>query len=772
MTKRVRYHIKGLVQGLGFRPFVYRIARRYGLTGWVQNSAQGVFVEVQGSFRSLEQFDHDLHHEKPPFALYHEINRQQAKTLNDASFVIKKSRQGGQQSALILPDIATCDACKKEIFDSENHRYLYPFTNCTHCGPRYSIIEEMPYDRRNTSMHGFAMCSSCRHEYEDPQDRRFHAQPNACPDCGPHMELWDKQGHIKARDHEAMLQGAQALREGQIIALKGLGGFQILADALSETTVQSLRRRKQRPRKPFALMAPLSQLAELVYYNETELSLLQSHHAPIVLLPRKRNNKFTIAYSVAFNNPTLGVMLPYTPIHEILVHLIDQPFVATSGNLANEPIVTDEQEALSYLGAIADLFLVHNRPIVRAVDDSVARVVDSKTMLIRRARGYAPFPVTAQTATGAALGADLKNTLAFAYGHHIVISQHIGDLANEKTHHAFTRTFGDLKRLLRLSPATIVHDLHPDYLSSQYAKQLPGDKVAVQHHKAHAASCCGEHSIGQEALVFAWDGTGLGEDGFIWGGEVFDKKDGVHKYERIYHLRPFPLPGGEAAIRDPKRTALGLLAQMYRLPQQTNSLQGSKDSLPAEFYSWIKQNFSKNQLSLLQQMLLRGTNTPFTTSMGRLFDGIASLLGICPMVTFEGEAAMELEFAMESAISDRAPLSPPYPKSFYPVSIKENIIDWEPLITGLVQDLPQLATSAISQKFHDTLVEIISQIAQKEQKEHVCLSGGVFQNHYLLTQTIARLRQNGFAVYWNQQVPTNDGGISLGQLLLGEEKSP
>ncbi len=658
---RLKLAVRGAVQGVGFRPFVFRLAEELKLAGWVNNSPQGVFIEVEGPRPALEKFLLRLETEKPPRSFIQSLESSWLDSVGYKNFEIRASETGGGKTALVMPDIATCPDCLREIFDPKNRRHRYPFTNCTNCGPRFSIIESLPYDRANTSMRQFVMCPACQAEYDNPRDRRFHAQPNACPVCGPHLELFEcgdtsplsKRGHVRAvQNNDALVAAAEALRRGQIVAVKGIGGFHLMVDARNEAAVKRLRERKHREEKPFALMFPtLDSGKSVCEVSPLEERLLRSPEAPVVLLRRRRqsqisNLKFQIAEGVAPNNPNLGVMLPSNPLQHLLMAELGFPIVATSGNLSDEPICTDEREALERLGGIADVFLVHNRPIVRHVDDSIVRVMLGREMVLRRARGYAPLPISIPVAadvrrlksrsqnqsepphvggyeTILAVGAHLKNAVALAVGNQVFISQHIGDLETEPASDAFRRVIADFEKLYDARPEIIAADLHPDYLSTKFASETCCQRPAgssdssagkmpaahffgVQHHIAHVLSCMAENEIAPPALGVSWDGTGYGLDGTIWGGEFFQIADG--HIERIAHLRPFRLPGGDKAVREPRRPAIGLLYEMFGdAAFEMKHLPPFQDVTPVES-------------GALRGMLRRKLNSPPTSSIGRLFE--------------------------------------------------------------------------------------------------------------------------------------------------------
>ncbi len=764
--KRLKIIIQGAVQGVGFRPFIYRLARELNLTGWVNNSAAGVFIEVEGRETILQQFLSRIPLEKPPISHINSLESTWLEPVSYTSFEIRHS-SSGEKTAIILPDLATCSDCLQEIFDPNNRRYLYPFTNCTNCGPRYTIIEELPYDRPHTTMKFFTMCESCQNEYENPLDRRFHAQPNACPVCGPRLQLWNEKGEVLANDNDALKLSINALKEGKIIALKGLGGFQLIVSARNNESVQQLRQRKHRPHKPFALMyAGLEAIKIDCEINDIEKQLLTSPQAPIVLLKRKNTNK--LSPDIAPNNPYLGVMLPSTPLHHLLLHDIDFPIVATSGNIASEPICIDEKEALNRLKNIADIFLVHNRPIIRPVDDSVVRVMAGREMIIRRARGYAPFPIqinkTPSLTTGSkndhkspnilAVGGHLKNTVAILKNNQVFISQHIGDLSTAEALKSFNQVMESLKGLYDFEPEIIVCDAHPDYISSQYAKSQNLPVITVQHHYAHVLSCLANNNLKPPVLGVAWDGTGYGDDNTIWGGEFLLVKDNnsslktVNNYERIAHFRTFKLPGGYQAVKDTRRIAISILSEVL----------GDNYPIKLPFFETVK----SKELNIIKQMLSRNLNTPATSSVGRLFDAVAAMIGICENISFEGQGAM----ALESAINDlQTDASYPYQiiGSTYPL-----IIDWQLIIEGIIEDILQkISHQEIAAKFHNTLVEIIIDIAQRSQQKNIILTGGCFQNKYLTERGILRLKQEKFTPFWHHNIPPNDGGIALGQIIAG-----
>ena len=747
MDQALEIKIRGLVQGVGFRPFVYRLAKELGLNGWVNNSAQGVLIQIEGNSENLTQFLIKLQSENPPRSRIDSLEFNPIESIDYDDFEIRESINGDKTTP-ILPDLSTCSDCLKEIFDPHNRRYHYPFTNCTNCGPRYSIINSLPYDRLHTSMKGFLMCAECQNEYENPCDRRFHSQPNACPICGPQLTFQNRQGEILSIKNQALLDAINAIQKGKIVAIKGLGGFQLIVSAIDSVAVQKLRERKHRPDKPFSLMYPnLDLIQQDCEVNDLEEKLLTSPEAPIVILKNKHHYSQNLAPEIAPENPYLGVMLPYTPLHHLLLAKLNIPLVATSANLSDEPICIDEQEALLRLGNIADLFLCHNRPIVRPLDDSIARIIHHQETLLRRARGYAPFSIPLADQNSdlppiLAVGGHLKNTIAIAHYQNIYLSQHIGDLSNTLTYQAFNKTIKNLSNLYEFKPQIIAHDAHPDYLSSQYADAQDLDLIPIQHHYAHILSCLVDNQLEPPVLGIAWDGTGYGLDNTLWGGEFIHVTP--NNWQRIAYFQPFNLPGGEKSVKEPKRIAISLLAQL-----DINLL----ENLPVN----LKNQLAKSELTLFKNILAKNLNCPLTSSVGRLFDGISSILGICHQVSFEGQAAIALEFA---ALKTKT-------NEFYDFNLTQNmIIQWQPMVTAILEDINHnIPINFISAKFHNTLVEIIVAIAKLVGEKKVILTGGCFQNLYLAEKAIDRLKIENFVPYWHHQIPSNDGGISVGQIL-------
>ncbi|HHJ05890.1 MAG TPA: carbamoyltransferase HypF [Anaerolineae bacterium] len=804
--QRLKIEIHGAVQGVGFRPFVYRLAAELALTGWVVNNARGVFIEAEGPKAALETFLQRLSSDKPPLAMIQSLDAEWLAPVNFEDFQIRRSDAAGAKTVLVLPDAATCADCLREVFNPADRRYRYPFTNCTNCGPRFSIIQALPYDRPNTTMRRFTLCPTCQSEYENPLDRRFHAQPNACPVCGPNLEFQvsgfefrvSHNPKLETKNLKPIDRAVAAIKAGEIVAVKGLGGFHLMVDAQNARATARLRQRKPRRDKPFAVMARnITQVRQVCEISPQAEALLTSTAAPIVLLPKKKHN--AIAENVAPGNPNLGIMLPYTPLHHLLLQELDGPIVATSGNLSDEPICTDEDDAMQRLGHIADSFLIHNRPIARHVDDSVAWLLLDEPRLLRRARGYAPLPLTLSQEMPVilAVGAHLKNTIALSVGKQVFISQHIGNLESAEAIAAFQRVIADFLRLYEASPVAIAHDMHPDYFSTHWAREqrsggvgeqgskgakespLPPHSptppplypptprlpcIPVQHHHAHLAACLAENGEDGPALGVIWDGTGYGSDGVIWGGEFL--RGDAADFERAAHLRPFRLPGGDAAVKEPRRVALALLWELY-----------GEAALTQDHLAPI-QSFTSTEKRLLGQMLKKPFNAPLTTSAGRLFDGVAALLSLHQQISFEGQAAMALEYLADKRVTDAYPLPPTKAKSkrqkaegnknssfrLHPSSF---ILDWLPMLDALLQDLQAGVDAAvISARFHNGLIEAIVATAELIGEEKVALSGGCFQNRFLTEGATQQLRRAGFKVLLHRQVPPNDGGISLGQIAV------
>lgn len=755
--KRIFIRIFGAVQGVGFRPFVYNLAKENNLFGWVKNSNQGISIEAEGEYVDLQNFLLLLEQKRPSHSSIQSLEASFLDPIGYKEFEIKESSEAGDVSAFVMPDIATCPNCLREVFNPLDRRYRYPFINCTNCGPRFSITRKLPYDRERTSMKSFDMCPECRSEYEDPKNRRFHAEPNACPKCGPQVELIDREGNFIANKDEAVQRAVQLIQKGKIIAIKGLGGFHLVTNACLDEAVINLRERKERDEKPFAVMMPTVSMTK--FYCEMSLleeRLLLSSVAPIVLLNLKKNitAPFQLSSEIAPRNPYLGVMLPHTPLHHLLARQIGFPIIATSGNISEEPIITDNSEAFSKLGKVADFFLMHDRPILTHVDDSLARIIKEREFIIRRSRGYAPLPIHLEKNVPEmiAFGAHIKNTVAVSKNKEVFISQHIGDLGSFETFKTFKEVILKFKELYNLAPTEKVCDIHPDYKSTQFAKEEGGSLKYVQHHLSHVFSCMAENQVKPPFLGVAWDGTGLGFDGAIWGGEFFNIKE--KEFRRVAAFDYFKLPGSEKAVKEPRRSGLGLLYKAFGesvFDMEDLDLLGS---------------FSGEELKVLKEMLKKDLKSPLTSSVGRIFDGVSAILGICQISNFEGQGAMELEYSISDSKTDET----------YPFNIKNNtdkkemdtdfIIDWVPAVRTIVEDVKsKIKVCEIARKFHNTLSKIIVDIALLRDEKKVLLTGGCFQNKYLLEKTIEMLEEKKVKVYWHQRVPTNDGGISLGQIV-------
>ena len=744
---RLVIQVRGAVQGVGFRPFVHRQATELGLAGWVANTGEGVRIEAEGERGRLQALVDALRSAAPPHARVTHIEICEESPLGETAFAIRASALEGLPTAQVMADLATCEACLGELFDPSDRRRGYPFINCTQCGPRFSIIEDLPYDRERTSMRRFGMCGACRAEYEDPASRRFHAEPNACPDCGPRLALWDRAGGALADGAKALELAAEAIGRGQIVAVKGIGGFHLLADARSETAVLRLRARKHRPDKPFAVMFPdIDQVRGHCRLSPEEAALLGGPERPIVLLRRSGG---ALAQAVAPANPLLGAILPYSPVHHLLTRALGWPLVATSGNLGGEPIVIDEREALARLGAIADLFLVHDRPIVRPVEDSVARLVCARPLMLRRARGYAPAAVEAEGVTAGvlALGGHLKTTVALSLDSAVALWPHIGDLETHPARAAHARAAEDIVRLHAVRPRVVAVDPHPDYASGKTAEAFAAPTAPVQHHLAHVVACMADNGADPPALGVAWDGAGDGQDGTIWGGEFIRvTEDG---WRRVARLRPFRLPGGEAAVREPRRAALGLLHAAFG-----DAALVMEDLAPVAA-------FTAAERRTLGGMLARGVNAPICSSIGRLFDAVAALAGLRQRASFEGQAASELEWAAADGAGARR----------YDFSIDTGAagdrcveLDWRPMLAALLADVRAgAAPGEISLALHNGLATAIVDVAVRVGERRVMLTGGCFQNARLTEAAVQALGAAGFEPMWHRSVPPNDGGLALGQ---------
>ncbi|HEV2092273.1 MAG TPA: carbamoyltransferase HypF [Rubrobacter sp.] len=762
--ERREISVRGVVQGVGFRPFVYALARRHGLTGLVRNDAEGVRIEVEGAPSELERFLRGIEGEAPPLAVVESVEWRPLAALGERGFRIEESREGPRRRAFVSPDVATCEDCLAETLDPENRRYRYPFTNCTNCGPRFTITRAVPYDRATTTMSAFGMCADCQEEYDDPTDRRFHAQPNACQACGPRVSLLDRFGHelrVK-KPGDPISRAAQVLRGRAVVAIKGIGGYHLACDPFDAAAVRTLRGRKVRQDKPFALMArDLAQVEELCHVTPEEAELLASAARPIVLLERRE--EVGVAAEVAPRQKTLGVMLAYTPLHHLLLRDAGIPLVMTSGNNSDEPIAYRDGEACEQLCDIADYFLVHDRPIHSRCDDSVFRIVAGGSYPLRRSRGYAPAPL--RLAGGfarhtLACGGELKNTFCLAKDRHAFPSQHVGDMENYETLRSFREGVEHYGRLFDVRPEVVAYDLHPEYLSTKYARELEEDglpAVGIQHHHAHVASCLAdnERPAAERVIGVALDGTGYGTDGAVWGGEFFEGSlEGG--FVRRAHLEYAPLPGGSAAIRQPWRMALAQLITLY----------GEEETLKLPL--GVVREAGERNVRLVARLVERGLNTPPTSSAGRLFDAAAALVGVpgSGRATYEGQAAIELELA------SCGPASRGYPFRLRPEG-DGWVVETRGVITGVVEDLLSGREGGeISSRFHRTMAEVVvagcGRIRESGGTNAVALSGGTFQSMLLTRQVLERLGAEGFAVYRHRRVPTNDGGLALGQAVLAD----
>jgi hydrogenase maturation protein HypF len=766
--------VRGIVQGVGFRPFIYGLAVRHNLKGWVYNTSEDVKIEVEGTAEAIRQFEQELRTQAPPLAHIENVTFEYHRPAGYKSFEIRKSQAQRGKYQLISPDVATCQACLDEVMDPEDRRYRYPFTNCTNCGPRFTIIEGMPYDRPKTTMRYFKMCPRCQVEYDNPLDRRFHAQPNACPKCGPRVRLVDNQGNVVNKSNPIAAAG-QLLKKGKILAIKGLGGFLLACDATNDDAVRTLRLRKNRPSKPFAIMvATVDEARKHCYVLPEEEKLLTSPQSPIVLMIWKAGS--SVSREVAPDLWFLGVMLPYTPLHHILLRDVGLPLVMTSGNLSEEPIARDNDEALRRLSGIADYFLVHNRDIYSRYDDSVAMVERGTSQLLRRARSYAPYPIRLPFKTRQVLGcgAEDKNTFCLTKDNYAFVSQHIGDMENMETLEHFDNTISLYKRLFHIEPGIVAHDLHPDYLSTKYAQELgaAGVKlVPVQHHHAHIASCLADNGLEGPVIGVTFDGTGMGADGNIWGGEFLVADHRI--FRRAGHLEYLPLPGGDAAVKKPYRTAIGYVLALLGEEGLNNVIAGAAKQSRATPISRI----TEIEVEVIKRQIERDINSPLTSSMGRLFDAISALLGIRGEIDYEAQAAVELEMAAYSSVlaggvSDELTSSA---QESYPYRLAKDkgvrIVRLKELLSAVVEDLQHgVSRGRISVRFHNTVAAMINEtcglISDETGITQVALSGGVFQNRLLLRKAVDLLEGSGFHVLTHRQVPCNDGGVSLGQAVI------
>ncbi|MBL4935274.1 carbamoyltransferase HypF [Clostridium sp. YIM B02515] len=765
--RRVFIKVLGIVQGVGFRPFVYNLAASLNLKGWVNNNSEGVYIDLEGQSYDIDKFLTELKDNPPPLSRIENIITEEMTPADYAAFTIKESERDESNITLISPDMATCEECRKDILNPNNRRYGYPFTNCTNCGPRFSIIKSIPYDRDKTTMKKFKMCCLCMSEYKDPSNRRFHAQPNACDDCGPHIWITDANGSELNINYESSIPrslntlkwAVKKLKEGKIFAIKGLTGFHLCCDAYNEEAVKLLRERKHRPHKPFAVMAKnLDIVKKYCHVNTREESLLTGIKKPIVLLNQKQD--FSLTEAIAPNQNTLGVMLPYTPLHELLFNEGMDIMIMTSANFYSLPLEFNNDSAIKNLSSIVDYFLFHNRDIYIPVDDSVVKVINDEEMIIRRARGYAPDPFKYEDIEEIlACGPNMKNTFSIGKENFIFMSQHNGDLENLETIEHYSRNIEHLKNIFSFHPKYLAFDLHPDYASTIYSEDYVTPKIGIQHHHAHIASCLAENKIKSKVIGIAFDGTGYGTDGTLWGGEFFicDTLD----FKRLAHLDYIKMPGGEMAIKEPWRMGASYVHEAYkRIPN-------NEFKKNYELNALIKILFADKGLNLIK-ILESSLNNIKTSSMGRLFDAVSSIIGINQAVTYEGQASIELENIINKTVTGYYPFNIVYEDESYIIEPYETIL-------SIIKDkINNVESSEISAKFHNTIVEITynicSLIRNKTNINEVALSGGVFQNSYLLVNVVKRLKEDGFAVYTNKSIPINDGGISFGQIVIANER--
>lgn len=742
--------VSGVIQGIGFRPFVYNLAKKRDLSGYITNTSLGVDIEVEGEYEKIALFFQEIENNHLPLAHITQIEKVTLFPLNYQDFTIRESLNFPQKTVFIPPDICVCEDCLQEMGNIEDRRFRYPFINCTHCGPRYTIIADLPYDRPKTSMNVFKMCDECVQEYQDPTHRRFHAQPNACPVCGPRLELCNRDGKLLRVD-DPIARSIELLKEGYILAIKGLGGFHLVVDGENDQAVRSLRMRKLRDEKPFAIMSlGISQISQYAKISPEEESLLLSPQRPIIILEKKKPN--SLSSHIAPSNKNFGVMLPYTPLHYLLLRHDFLALVMTSGNVSEEPIVIDNDDAFYHLCRVTDYFLIHNRDIYLRCDDSLVQKIGSRPRIIRRARGYVPLPLSlpVQSPPILSCGAELKNTFCLSKGNSAFLSQHIGDLKNLESYRFFCFTIDHLKKLLDVEPVLCTHDLHPDYLSTRYALEQSGiETMGIQHHHAHIVSCLTENGIDGPTIGLAFDGTGYGVDGNIWGGEVLAVEDS--RFTRLAHFAYVPMPGGDAVTKEPWRMALSYLFFTF-------------GETLYDFTLPLFQKIEERKIKVILEMIQKGVNCQRTSSLGRLFDALAAILGVRLQVSYEGQAAVELEMILDENEEGLYPFEWEKGEECY-------VISPAPIISGVVGDLLEgKSPSRISYKFHQTLIqlfaELVNQLREETGLDRIALSGGVFQNATLLFGLEKTLQERGFSVFSHSKVPTNDGGISLGQAAI------
>ena len=759
--ERVFIKVEGIVQGVGFRPFVYNLAISLNLNGWVNNNSEGVYIDIEGDADKVKSFMNNLRHNPPPLSRIENITTEPLPLSNYTAFTIKESERSENTITLISPDIATCADCTKDILDPANRRYKYPFTNCTNCGPRFSIIKSIPYDRDKTTMKDFIMCSECEDEYTNPLNRRFHAQPNACRECGPTVWLEDNKGAKIEGAVDTITYAQKLLNEGKILAVKGLCGFHLVCNGKNDNAIKLLRERKLRPHKPFAvMMKDIATASKYCMVNSLEEDLLTGIRKPIVLLNQKKD--YNLPQSIAPNQKTLGVMLPYTPLHQLLFSGDIEVLIMTSANIYGLPLEYDNESARENLSSLVDFFLMHNRDIYIPVDDSVVKVVNNELRMIRRARGYAPEPFKANLNNKIlACGPNMKNTFSLAKDNLLFVSQHNGDLENIETFNHYKRNIEHFKDIFLFSPEYIACDLHPKYTSTQYAEEYDLPLIAVQHHHAHIASCLVENHIDKKVIGIAYDGTGYGTDNKIWGGEflICDMKS----FSRAAHLDYVKIPGGEKAIEEPWRMGVSYLYSTFEKSEASNNeltIDNLKDTI-VKLYG--------TEASALIKILDKNINCIETSSMGRLFDAVSSMLNIRKKVTYEGQASIELEAVIEKDCEEyyNYSISHNRDKNIYNIEVYKTILE---ILDALNNNI---SVSTISSKFHNTVIHFTLEMCKILREEtainDIVLSGGVFQNSYLLEKTIKILKGQNFTVHTHSEIPSNDGGISVGQLAIANE---
>ena len=741
--------VKGIVQGVGFRPFIYKNATKNNLKGFVNNTSKGVFIEVEGYEEDITSFIEEIKHKPPVLSKVTDIKIIDKEIEGYTNFKIIESKEEEEAITLLSPDIATCDDCLADISDVNNRRYRYPFTNCTNCGPRFSITKKVPYDRENTTMDVFQMCSECREEYNDPLNRRFHAQPNGCSKCGPRVYICNKEGN-EIISNDPIKDIAKEIKNGKIVAIKGIGGFHLACDAKNKEVINELRKRKKRPRKPLAvMMRDIETVKKYCDVNELEERILLGNKKPILLLDKKRNSLLPKELT-NYQNGKLGVMLPYTPVHHILFSEDIDILVMTSANISGEPMVYKNHEAIEKLKGIADFYLMNNRHIYIPIDDSVSRVILGKERVLRNARGYAPKSMEIKDmAYSIALGANSNNTFAIANNENIFFSNYIGDLANYNTWQHYINSLEHMKGIYKIDPKSYFYDLHPNFYQNELLKEIKTKKIGIQHHHAHIVACMAEHSLEEEVIGIAFDGTGYGIDGKLWGGEFFicDKE----RFKRLAHLNYVALPGGEGAIREPWKIAISYLYDIFK----------------EDYAAYVPKHLQEKKHQIITEIIKKDINSPKASSIGRLFDAVAALLGFDAKITFQGEAAIDLE---NLCCRDD--------QSFYQynISLEDGIyiIDCKPLIKSVVIEvIDGIDKELIARRFHNTIIKFTIELCEILRKEYnlssVVLSGGVFQNEILLINIYKELIKRDFKVYIHEQIPANDEGISIGQMIIGNE---